>query len=76
MNNNTRAVADFCFNATVLSGVDAIDIADAFGLARVIDNDEDLFDDLNSAIDGNDDSADEVFYSRTNTIETVAARRV
>lgn len=40
MKNN----ADFCFSAAVLSGVDAVDLATAFGV-DIVDNDENLFDD-------------------------------
>ena len=69
MNNTSRP--DFCFSAAVLSGVDAIDIAECFGLAAVCvdDGEGNLFDDeLN---------CDEVsvFRSSVDDVGTVASRR-
>jgi len=71
MSNTIRP--DFCFSAAVLSGVDAVDIAECFGLRAqiVADHEEDLFDDLNDAIDSD---VDDVFYSRVNETATVVAR--
>lgn len=61
MSNTIRP--DFCFSASVLSNVDAVDIAECFGLAPIVDDDEDLFGDLNDAIEGDDNDDGEVFAS-------------